>query len=456
MAINSKTSIQPASLDQKFNIICDRIIVFAFCLSIFVLPVSIAYLESFIVLAIVTYLVKKSNQIIVSWPAVSQSNGLEKLTFILKGFAPPDNFLNRPLQFLCFGFLIAVILSQYPSLSLSAYFGKFLKCVFLYFSFIEAFKEKKHFQIFLGFLFTSALVICISGVVQHMTGKDFIKGRLIGTVNNISTHRITSAFPSPNALGAYLLPIIGIIIQIFYSSFFKSKSWLIGCAATVLMVLCLSCLCWSYSRSCWIGLIAILLMMVLLDRKKIFFIGIIFLIFIYVFLPSLNNARNLYLLNDNNLGKGANNGSILNNIKPHLSNVGSGRVVFWKSAISIIRTSPIYGTGLNTYTRIIKRDPNPNTWWYAHNCYLQMAAETGLLGLSCFLGLLFVFFKNGFYYSHQIKDLWVLTLLQGSLSGLFGFLIQSLFDNTLYTVQLGVFLWIIFGFTVALTRLKLR
>ena len=57
---------------------------------------------------------------------------------------------------------------------------------------------------------------------------------------------------------------------------------------------------------------------------------------------------------------------------------GSGRLAFWKKAISIIRSSPVCGTGLNTYTRIIKRDPDPKTWWYAHNCYLQMAAETGL------------------------------------------------------------------------------
>jgi len=133
---------------------------------------------------------------------------------------------------------------------------------------------------------------------------------------------------------------------------------------------------------------------------------------------------------------------------------GSGRINFWKKAVSIIRESPVFGTGLNTYSRILKRDPDKATWWYAHNCYLQMTAETGLIGLASFLWMLFVLFRHGFNGCHQIKDLWPLTFLQGTIAGLSGFLVQSFFDNTFYTVQLGILMWFFIGLLVAVTRLN--
>jgi len=100
------------------------------------------------------------------------------------------------------------------------------------------------------------------------------------------------------------------------------------------------------------------------------------------------------------------------------------------------------------------RNPDPKTWWYAHNCYLQLTAETGIFGLVSFLWVLFVLLVHGSHYCRQIKDLWPLTFLQGAVCGLFGFLVQSFFDNTFYTVQLGMLMWLIFGLTSALTGLN--
>jgi hypothetical protein len=83
-----------------------------------------------------------------------------------------------------------------------------------------------------------------------------------------------------------------------------------------------------------------------------------------------------------------------------------------------------------------------------------MAAETGLLGLACFLLVIFVLLSNGFNYCKQIQGLWPLTFLQGTVCGLSGFLVQSFLDNTFYTVQLGVMMWLIFGLTAALICLN--
>ena len=376
--------------------------------------------------------------------------------FHLERFAPPDNFLNRPLQALALAYFISVLFSQYPGLSLVAFIGKFLKVVLLYFSFIEAFRNEKQIRIFLILFLASAFITVTSGLIQHYTGRDFLKGHLIGTENSVSSERISSLFSTANALGAYLLPVFGLVIHFLYAAIARRKSWVLIAVCTFFLVLLLPCLCWTYSRSSWIGYLIILFVMVWMDYRKVFYAGILLLVFIFFFMPSLNNVRHLYLINDNNgsaqqesdesvFGKG---------VFSFLEQGGSGRSAYWKKAISIIRSSPFLGTGLNTYTRILKRDKNPNAWWYAHNCYLQMAAETGLVGLACFLWMLFVLLWHGFNNCTQIKDPWLLAFLQGGLSGLCGFLVQSFFDNTFYTVQLGMLMWLIIGLIVAVTRLN--
>ncbi|MBF0570701.1 MAG: O-antigen ligase family protein [Candidatus Omnitrophica bacterium] len=439
--------------NDSFGAFCDRGIVFSLCVLIFVLPASIALLDSFAALAVSFYFVKKIHRIAIDWPSRSvNSNFLRKIKFIWEGLAPPANCLSLPLQLLAFAFFISVLFSQYPTLSLFAFFGKFIKCVFLYFSFIEAFSNEKRIWIFLNFFLLSALITVLSGVFQHYTGKDFLKGHLIGAENFVSTQRINASFFSPNGFGAYLLLVIGLVLHLLFTAIVNNKSPILKGSLGFFLFLLLFCLCWTYSRSSWAGFLIMLFVMSLIDRRKILFLGALLIVFVFIFLPFLNNIRHMRLRDGVSAGSVAKEGFSYQ-LKTFIVQNGSGRFNFWKKAISIIRSSPVYGTGLNTYARILKRDP-PKNRWYAHNCYLQMAAETGLLGLACFLWMLYVLLLHGLSNCRHIKDLWALSLLQGVLSGLFGFLGQSFFDNTFYTVQLGVLMWVFFGLMVALTRLN--
>ena len=104
-----------------FGVFCDWGIVFSLCALIFVLPASIAWLDSFAALAVSFYFLKKINCIVNDWPLRTPClNFLGKGHFIWKGFAPPENFLNLPLQFLTLAVFISVLFSQYPELSLLA------------------------------------------------------------------------------------------------------------------------------------------------------------------------------------------------------------------------------------------------------------------------------------------------------------------------------------------------
>ncbi|MBF0504133.1 MAG: O-antigen ligase family protein [Candidatus Omnitrophica bacterium] len=457
---------KPLSLaNTSIAALCDRGIVFSTCALVFFLPISIALLDSFAGLVIFFYVVKKISQIAFHWPLrFSHLNVVAKARFIIEGLTPGANILGLPLQFLVLVFFISVLQSQYFGLSLFAFFGKFLKGIFLYFSFIEAFVTVKRIQIFLNILLASAFVVLVNGVSEHYWGVDFLKGQAM------AGGRINSSFSTCNGLGAYLLPVIGIESHLLYLTIAKNRVSFLQGFLIVLLMLLIVCLCWTYSRSAWLGFLGILLFMVWEDRRKVLYAGILFLIFIFLFLPSLSHVRHLSLINDNNPAvarqqtQDKHSSSTVSReqsdpkhlgvslVASLLQQGGSGRRGFWEKAVSIIRTSPILGTGLNTYSRILKRNPDPKTWWYAHNCYLQLTAETGLLGLACFLWMLFVLFQQGLNSFRALETLWSKTVLQGTLAGLFGFFIQSFFDNTFYTVQLGVLMWLVIGLAVAVMR----
>jgi len=134
---------------------------------------------------------------------------------------------------------------------------------------------------------------------------------------------------------------------------------------------------------------------------------------------------------------------------------GSGRSLYWREAINMIMDYPFFGVGLNTYS-VVGRGYKISWGGYPHNCYLQMAVEIGLLGLVSFLWLLVViFYKSIRSLSMIIHDVFLYKLLLGLLAGFGGFLIQSFFDTSFYSVQLGSLMWVIMGFIVATQRVGL-
>lgn len=140
-----------------------------------------------------------------------------------------------------------------------------------------------------------------------------------------------------------------------------------------------------------------------------------------------------------------------------LSDVASvERRAMWKTAWSMIQHRPLVGVGLNAFmANYTIYAPNPNEWpAYAHNCFLQVAAETGLIGLAAFLGFLvalFTFYMKALKNSSATK-----ALLSGLVAGLAAFLVQSVFDTNLYALRQATLFWTLAGMTLGLSRQCLR
>jgi O-antigen ligase len=161
--------------------------------------------------------------------------------------------------------------------------------------------------------------------------------------------------------------------------------------------------------------------------------------FVIIFTPYLNNERNASFFSDD-----AKNSAGVDITKFG----GSGRVGMWKDAARIIEDHPLLGTGLNTYTVVI-RQYSDNQQVYAHNSYLQMTAELGAVGTLIFLWFLV---SLGLFVRRSIGGMGddvCAALVCGLWAGWIGYLVQMGVDTTLYSVQLSRLLWLSMGILLA-------
>jgi O-antigen ligase len=109
------------------------------------------------------------------------------------------------------------------------------------------------------------------------------------------------------------------------------------------------------------------------------------------------------------------------------------RIVYWQETLDIIFLHPLKGIGLGNFNLAQTR--------FAHNSYLQLWAEAGILGLLSYLSLIFIFLKKGI---RSIRN-----NAEGFYSGFFVaglvFIIHNLVDFTFFIPQVSFLWWISLG-----------
>lgn len=166
--------------------------------------------------------------------------------------------------------------------------------------------------------------------------------------------------------------------------------------------------------------IALLLVYVLLfskNNKLIKFSGVCLIIvsgifLIYVFVPSASLIIDRFI---------DNGGDVL-----------SGRENFWEYAVEMFRQHPLFGNGFLTFNDYIYNKGfryYGEMWNYqAHNVYIQLLGETGIIGFSVFVSLILMLIKNVIKFAKKTKNFWDLVLVYWVIL----FSVYSLTGNTLY------------------------
>jgi putative inorganic carbon (hco3(-)) transporter len=310
-------------------------------------------------------------------------------------------------------------------------FFKWIKYFGLFFAVFELYRDgSRHKRLIMIFMF-SMFLVCLNGFYQMVNGVDLIKHYSVDIPGRFM--RMQSSFSAPNGLAAFGLVGIPIVLHLWI----KEKVWNRKSIVWALLfaILGVSFVA-TYSRAAFLALFLSFAIFVI-ARRGLRFVPVIFavpLLFLfgseklrYNFFTSLN-------LQDITVGE---------------------RLEFWKVSWSIIQDHPFVGHGLNTYYQLLTQYAPANLSYrgYAHNCYIQMWVEIGLLGLVAFLvPMIYVFWKEIIVGWKKLRGF---ALRDALFVGLMAFSIQAFFDTHFYSLQTATLFWIFWGLYFAL-RSRLR
>jgi len=404
---------------------------------IFWLPYSPAVIETCVIICIMLWFVKRC--ILLSSTKDSSGTLKGKFICILKAFKPESTFLNIPIGLFLFACILSVTSSAFFTQSFHNFLSKTLEWFIIYFLIVEVFNNKRHIIIALGiFLFTAFSTVLDSLYQFYISGEDIFLSH-----NIVLGSRATAGFKTANGLGGYLTIFLpGLLTWVLLGN---QKLWH-RLGLSFILALSFWSIVITYSRGAWIGI----------------FFGVTFLIFTMI---SPNKRRNIYL----SLGLLWATIILFIAFIMILAN-SSGQEFFsryqtihwrlnlWGDCMVMIKDKLLFGHGINTFMVLFQTyrkssfmDPS-----YAHNCYIQLAAETGFVGLICFIWIIVKLFHQLIGTIKRIftQDRNLSVLIVGLLSGVYAFLVHCFFDTHLYSLQLSVYLWFMVGVLVAICKIS--
>jgi len=122
--------------------------------------------------------------------------------------------------------------------------------------------------------------------------------------------------------------------------------------------------------------------------------------------------------------------------------ITTGRTHFWQIALKIFFDYPIFGAGLDSFETAFSGYDSWNGTFrveHAHNDYLQILADAGILGFACVAAFIFLLFKQSLQIIGTASDNFRRNAALGALAGCFGILVHSFFDFPLRTTANAFF-----------------
>jgi O-antigen ligase len=113
----------------------------------------------------------------------------------------------------------------------------------------------------------------------------------------------------------------------------------------------------------------------------------------------------------------------------------TGRAHFWNVTLEVIKTYPLVGSGLGSFSVIYTRFDSRNGLYrleQAHNDYLQVLSDGGIIGGLLGVAFIVILFRRGFA-RRETHDKFRRGVSTGALAGCFAVLVHSFFDFTLHT-----------------------
>ncbi|MEK7729664.1 MAG: O-antigen ligase family protein [candidate division KSB1 bacterium] len=291
-------------------------------------------------------------------------------------------------------------------------------------------------------------VLLMVGFVAVLTIKD---------LNDIGWHNISLrtrfggafGFGGENDLAAFFVfyPVIVLAVALFERKFF-SRMVLLGIFALAMLPLIL-----SLSRGAYLGMIAALGAIGLLRHRWLLAVLVLGVAFYEVWTPGIVQqrfARTVVAANERVGGRVP----APNEEERNLETSSAQRVRIWRGAMRIIGDYPVAGVGYNVFQQAIPSYANMEWGMDAHNMYLRIGAEMGLLGLAAFLALLVFPGCTMWRVYRTTGDRFMRGWMLGGMASICGILIVNVFGSRFTREELVGLYWVLVGLTYAYVFLR--
>ena len=373
-------------------------------------------------------------------------------------------FTSAPLNIPIISFIAICVLSLIWSNSFFISLKElplFLAGPLLYFVITNSINDERQINRILDILLLVGGLFGIYGIFQY-NGIDFSFW-----ARNIGRQQVFGLFGNVNYFAEYLIVPLPIAVSLFFANRNKFKKGLLLIAilamGTSLIV--------TFTRGSYLSFGSALIFMFFLfllsrgkgfikNNKKIFIIilvAIIIITFLFV-VPTLLNRS----------------GTVISKIKERASIIQlinefsfGRRTAIYKFTTLMIKDHPLLGSGIGTYkyntlryqAEFFAQGENRALYPHgfadkAHNEYLQLWAEIGIVGLGIFIWLIISYFRFGLKILRKIKDESRPGIIIGLMGAVVAVLVDGIFGFPLHLPATIVLFWLVLGLTVAVGLLK--
>lgn len=285
-----------------------------------------------------------------------------------------------------------------------------------------------------------ALIVSVYGLQQWFFGAAALATWVDPESSMTKTTRVYSFLGNPNLLAGYLLPAVVLSLV----AVFAWRRWMPKLLALTMFVVNTACLIVTFSRGGWIGLLV-----------AVFVLLLSLLYLLSVQLPPFWRTWSLPLLLGSMAAVLAIAFLFVEPVRDRFVSIFAGRgdssnnfrINVWAAVIEMIKDRPFLGIGpgntaFNKIYPLYQR-PRYNAL-SAYSFLLEVAVETGFIGLACFVWLLIVTLNTGLQQLKRLREtgsrevLWLI----GAIASLLGILAHNTFDTVLYRPEVNTLWWL--------------
>lgn len=324
--------------------------------------------------------------------------------------------MGLAILFLLVLFLISSVTSFAPMNSITVWCMYFVFMAF-YFVVINSVSSRKQIVGLLRVFVLAGALVALYGVLQYVFGWNTSNAWIDEDMFEGDTMRVYSTLENPNVLGEYLLLVLPISAMFMCRHKCKQLSKWVYMAITAVLFLCLIL---TQSRGCWLGFMLAAVIFVTFTNGRLWGLVPIALAIVPFILPQTIVDRIMSIGNMEDSST-------------------SYRVFIWYGTLAMLKDFFVGGIGMGekafnsvypfySYNAVIAP--------HSHNLFLQLITESGISALAAFIVCMAVFIRKmaAMYIGDDKASERSMTAI-AFISGVSGFLLQSLFDYTFYNYR---------------------